>query len=167
MRFAFMLVAALAAVMLPSGAASAQDRDLARRTELAGQYLRLSMGDDLRPVIEAVVEEELALSGDTTPEQRAWYRDNVPVFFEDFMAELIEQVAPRYAASLTEDELSAGIAFYSSPLGRSLARKQMALQVDLEEELYAAMETMAVNMQAKYCAAFTCPETIQIVPSRK
>ncbi|HEV7228914.1 DUF2059 domain-containing protein [Brevundimonas sp.] len=155
MRIVLILFAVVVA-LLSAQPVSAQDRDLADRTALAERYIRLSMGDDLRPMIEGVIEEQLAADDGMTPEQRAWYRANVPVFFDAFMNRLIDLLAPRYAASMTDEELNAGIAFYSSPLGRSLARKQVALQVDMDEHFYEAAETMSAEIEAKYCAAFAC-----------
>lgn len=166
MRNVLILLAALAAV-LSSGTASAQDRDLARRTEQAERYLRLTTGDDLRPLIEAMIEEQLAADANMTSEQRAWYRANMPVFFDAFMESLIDLMAPRYAASMTEEELAAGIEFYSSPLGRSLASKEVALQIDVDEELYAAGEAMMLEITAKYCARFDCEDLPTIVASGK
>jgi hypothetical protein len=68
---------------------------------------------------------------------------------------------------MTDEELNAGIEFYSSPLGRSLARKEVALQIDMNDELYAAADAMAADMETKYCAAFDCPDLSVIVPSGK
>ena len=157
MRLLTILAAAFAVILVLSEPVAAQDRGLERRTEMAERYIRLTFGDDLRPIVASLVEQELAAQPDLTAEQREWYRNNMPVFFEDFMDQLISDLAPRYAAELTEDELDAGIAFYSSPLGRSLARKETGLQVSLEEDAYAAAEAMGVSMMTKYCAAFDCP----------
>jgi hypothetical protein len=167
MRLIVVLALALTAFLASPEIASAQDRDLLRRTELAERYIRLSFGDDLRPMIEAVIEEQLAADGSMTPEERTWYRNNMPIFFDQFMTELIDLMAPRYAAIMTDEELNAGIDFFGSPLGRSLARKEVSLQVGMEEEVYAAAEAMVVDMETKYCAAFTCPDLIQVVPSGK
>jgi hypothetical protein len=166
MRIVRILLVAVFA-LLSAGTASAQDRGLAERTVLAERYIRLSMGDDLRPMVESVIEEQLAASGDLTPEQRSWFRANVPVFFDAFMNRLIDLLAPRYAASMTEEELAAGIAFYSSPLGRSLARKQVALQIGMEEDVYEAAESMSAEIDAKYCAAFDCEGTPFVASSGK
>jgi len=163
MRIVLILLAAVAA-LLSAEPASAQARGVADRTALAERYIRLSMGDDLRPMIESVIEQQLAADDGMTPEQRAWYRDNVPVFFDTFMNRLIDLLAPRYAANMTDEELNAGIAFFSSTMGRSLARKQVELQVDMEEHLYEAAEIMTEEIEAKYCAAFAC-DTLPIVSS--
>ena len=167
MRIILILAATLTALIASAEPASAQDRELLRRTELAERYVRLSFGDDLRPMIEAIIEEQLAGDMSMTTEQRAWYRNNVPVFFDGFMDTLIDLIVPRYVASMTDEELNAGIEFYSSPLGRSLARKEVALQIDMNDELYAAADAMAADMETKYCAAFDCPDLSAIVPSGK
>ncbi|HEV2080888.1 MAG TPA: DUF2059 domain-containing protein [Brevundimonas sp.] len=164
MRFLTMLAAVLAATLILSGPAAAQDRGLERRTELAERYIRLSLGDDLRPMIESVIEQQLASDGGLTPEQRGWYRSNMPVFFDTFMDRLIDVMAPRYAASMTDDELNAGIAFYSSPLGRSLARKQIMLQAEMDADLMQAAEAMGVEIETKYCAAFGCEDLGDLEP---
>lgn len=155
-------------MVAPAAQAQAQaDPGLERRTELADRYMRLTLGDDMRPLIESLIEEELAAQPHLSPEERAWYRQNMPVFFEAFMNALIADMAPHYAASMTEEELAAAIEFYSSPVGRSIARKELMLQVDFETEMYAAAEAMAVDIQTKYCAAFDCDEFSMVLPSAK
>jgi len=166
MRMVLILFVAVAA-FLSVGTASAQDQGLAERTVLAERYIRLSIGDDLRPMITGWVEAELAATDDMTPEQRDWYRANMPVLFDAFMNRLIDLLAPRYAASMTDEELNAGISFFSSPLGRSLARKEAALQMQMEEEVYKAAGAMMAEIDTKYCAAFECPDLPAIVPSGK
>ena len=151
----------------PVMAQAQADPGFERRTELADRYMRLTLGEDMRPLIESLIEEELAAQPHLSPEERAWYRQNMPVFFEAFMNALIADMAPRYAASMTEEELAAAIEFYSSPVGRSIARKELMLQVDFETEMYAAAEVMAVDIQTKYCAAFDCDEFLIVVPSTK
>ncbi len=167
MRILTALALCLGLVMAAPAAQAQADPGLERRTELADRYMRLTLGDDMRPLIESLIEEELANLPDLSPQERAWYRQNVPVFFEAFMNALIADMAPRYAASMTEEELAAAIEFYSSPLGRSVARKELMLQVDFETEMYAAAEAMAVDIQTKYCAAFDCDTLTMVLPSVK
>lgn len=164
------ILAALAlclGLFMAAPAMAQDDPGLARRTEMAERYLRLTMGDDLRPLIEGLIDNELATRPDLTAEQRDWYRDNGPIFYGTFMDALIADMTPRYAAAMTEEELAAAIEFYSSPVGRSLVRKELTLQLDFETELYAAADALAMEIEAKYCAAFGCDTSIMILPSTK
>jgi hypothetical protein len=143
------------------------DPGLERRTEMAERYLHLTVGDDMRPLIDSLIDQELAGRPDLTAEQREWYRDNGPIFFATFMDALIADLAPRYASTMTEAELAAAIEFYSSPLGQSLVRKELTLQLGFEAEMYAAAEALAADIEAKYCAAFDCDTLTMALPSVK
>jgi hypothetical protein len=163
-----MIVAAAALLSLAvPHAASAQDEGLVRRTALAERYLRLSYGEDLRPLVAGLVEEQLAADVEMSPEERDWFRANLPVFFDRFMDSLVRDMAPRYAAVMTDEELNAAIAFFSSPVGRSLARKETALTIDMDDEIYEAAAAMVIDMDVKYCATFACSELPTVVPSGK
>jgi len=167
MRILAALALCLGLFMAAPAAQAQDDPGLERRTAMAERYIRLTLGDDMRPLIESLIEEELAAQPHLSPEERSWHRENIPVFFEAFMDVLITDMAPRYAVSMTEEELAAAIEFYSSPVGRSIARKELMLQVDFETEMYTAAEAMAVDIQTKYCAAFECDDLLQVVPSTK
>ncbi|MFW2342632.1 DUF2059 domain-containing protein [Brevundimonas sp.] len=162
-----MALAVCLGLFMAAPALAQDEAGLVRRTEMAERYMRLSIGDDLRPIVESMVEETLAIQPDLTPEQRAWFQTNIPVFYDDFMESLIADIAPRYAAVLTEEELAAGIAFYGSPIGRSLARKQTMLQMDIETDIYGAIMAMQAEIDTKYCATFDCEGLTMVLPSTK
>lgn len=160
-------VALCLGLFMAAPAMAQDDAGLERRTVMAERYMRLTLGDDLRPFVESMVEQQLATEPDLSPEERAWYRANMPVFFDDFMESLITDIAPRYAAVMTEEELAAAIEFFGSPLGRSLARKQALLQIDIEEDVFGAALVMQAEIEVKYCAAFDCDNLMLVLPSAK
>ena len=145
----------------------AQENDAARRLQLAEQYVELSLGDNVAKMVGQVIEEELAASPDMSDRERAWMRANMPPMILEAIDRMASDMAPVYAETFTLEELEALVAFYSTPLGQSVAVKEFELGTRIDELLGGAMIQFFETFQAKYCAEFDCEPLIGVVPSAK
>jgi len=153
--------------LLVAAPAVAQDNDAARRLQLAEQYVELSLGDNVAKLVGQVVEEELAASPDMSDRERAWMRANMPPMILEAIDRMATDMAPIYAETFTIEELEALVAFYSTPLGQSVAIKEFELGARVEELLGGAMIQFFETFEAKYCAEFDCELPTMVLPSAK
>lgn len=138
--------------------ATVQDGDAAHRLALAEQYLELTQGPNLRKTVEGYFEEAFAKS-DAPVEQRAWLTENIAAVFEVAMdatfADLTDDVAEIYTA----EELEAMIAFFDTPMGRSITVKSFDFGVRLQAVMMPHLATAFAQLGEKYCARFECEAT--------
>ena len=165
MRILFVLAMCLG--LMVAVPAVAQDAGAARRMELAEQYIELSLGDNVSKLVTQVIEEELAASPDMSDRERTWMRTNMPPMILEAINQMAQDMAPIYAETFTIEELEALVAFYSTPLGQSVAIKEFELGSRIEELLGSAMIRFFQNFEAKYCAEFECEPLMAVVPSAK
>ena len=60
------------------------------------------------------------------------------------------------ADSFTVQELEAAIAFYDSPIGRSVVRNQVDLNAELQEVMMRLLIPRVTDLMEKYCLRFDC-----------
>ena len=145
-------------------AAWAQDGDRARRLELATRFVELSMGDELPRMIDQLIEEELAAAPDMPQAERDWMRRNMPALTLTMIDDIADQLGPIYAEAFTVPELEALVAFYETPMGRSIATKQFEIGARSQEVLAGALGRFFERLVTKYCQEFQC-EDVPIAPS--
>ena len=134
------------------------DEDAARRLELAEQYVQLSQGDSLAEMAQTFIDEMMAADTQSPAEHREWFRVNVPREMVSLMTGIIEGLVPIYAERLTVEELTALIAFYETPLGQSIARKEVQIGMDQGMAVEAAVMQFQVELLRKFCTEFDCSE---------
>lgn len=147
-----------AALLLSAAPAVAQDAGLARRHALAERYVELVQTDSLGKIVSGVMEEALASEGDMPDDMRAFMREQLPIYLLRMVEQMMTDMTPIYARTYTEEELRALIAFYDTPLGQSIARKDIELGVETNEIMERALLQMMTEFQTKFCAAFECPD---------
>lgn len=154
MRALFLLITGLWLVCAAPAAAQ-DDPGAGRRLELAERYLELTSGTNLDKLLTRQIEEAYA-KAEMPEDQRAWLTDNMSaalaIAIDATMADLRDDVAELF----TEAELEAGIAFYETPLGRSIADKTQELSMQTQEAMMPHLMTAMTNLGEKYCARFTC-----------
>ena len=148
-------------------AATAQDPDRARRLSLAEEYVRLSAGEEVEKLVDQMIESQLAASPDMGEAERAWMRRNMPTLTLDFIDDLSGDLAVVYADVFTTAELEALVAFFSTPMGRSIATKQFEVGTRSGEIMSASLIRFLQNMEAKFCAEFECDGPSMGVSSTK
>ncbi|MBX9575383.1 MAG: DUF2059 domain-containing protein [Caulobacteraceae bacterium] len=149
---------------LGATAAWAQDGDRARRLELATRFVDLSMGEELPKLVDQIIEEELAANPDMPQEERDWMRRNMPALTMTMIEDIGSQLGPVYADAFTVPELEALVAFYETPLGRSIATKQFEIGARSQEILAGALGRFFERLVTKYCQEFDCEE-VPVAPS--
>ncbi|WP_312146857.1 DUF2059 domain-containing protein [Brevundimonas sp.] len=73
--------------------------------------------------------------------------------------------ATAYAELFTEAELTAMIAFYETPLGQNVARKQLEVSVELEPAMLKFQEDFMTEIMTKFCGQFDCEDEVAKEPS--
>lgn len=157
-----LMVLALGLSLFAAAPATAQDTardgDAAHRLALAEQYLELTQGANLRKTVEAYFEEAFAKL-DAPAEERAWLTENMAAVFETAMdatfADLTDDVAEIYTA----EELEAMIAFFDTPMGRSITVKSFDFGVRLQAVMMPHLAAAFAQLGEKYCARFECGAT--------
>lgn len=128
------------------------------RRELAERYLELAQGDSLADLAQAYIDQLLAADTQSPAEHREWFRVNLPREMTNLMATLIDGMVPAYADRFTVEELTALVAFHETPLGRSIAQKQVEVGMDQGLAMEAAVLRFEADLMRKFCTAFDCSE---------
>ncbi len=155
-----MRIIAIVAVLLAvwTGPVLAQTPpDAARQNhlDLAERYLVLTQGGDLLKQIRRQIENNY--DGADLPEaQRIWLVDTMADMFAEVMAMSIAELRDDVADSFTIEELETAIAFYDSPIGRSVVRKQVDLNARLQEVMLRLLLPRITDLMEKYCLRFDC-----------
>lgn len=128
----------------------------ARRLALAEQYLEATQGENLRKSISTYFEEAFA-KADLPDEQRDWLTQNMVVAFDRAMQATIADLTDDVAELYSEDELEAMIAFYGTPMGRSITEKSFEFGVRMETAMTPHLTELFTQLAEKFCVRFDCP----------
>ena len=147
----------LAAVWLGLAApAAAQDSaGQARRLELAERYLDVTQGENLRKSIGSYFEETFA-EAEMPADQRDWLARNMSVAFDKAMQATFADMTDDVAELFTEQELEAMIAFFDTPMGRSITEKSFEFGIRLETAMEPHLTEAFTQLGEKFCARFEC-----------
>lgn len=155
MRIIAILAVVLAVCAGPVLAQTAPDAARRNHLDLAAQYLELTQGGDLVKQMRRQIEDGYG-DAELPPEQRAWLVDSMTDMFADVMAQTIVELRDDVADSFTVQELEAAIAFYDSPIGRSVVRNQVDLNAELQEMMMRLLIPRVTDLMEKYCLRFDC-----------
>jgi uncharacterized protein len=155
MRIIAIVFSVLAMWAGPALAQTAPDAARQSRLALSERYLELTQGGDL---IKEIREQLEADYGETElPEaQRVWFVERMTVVLEEVVAATLVELRDDVADSFTSEELETAIAFYDSPVGRSVVRKQMALNAELQQIMMRLLMPRVTELMEKYCLRFDC-----------
>ena len=123
--------------------------------ELAERYLELTQGGDLVKQMRGQMEQNYGASG-MPAEQRDWMVDSMADLLAEVMTLAIEELRDDVADSFTVDELETAIAFYDSPMGRSIVRKQVDMNMELQQVMMPLLMPRMASMMEKFCLRFDC-----------
>jgi hypothetical protein len=158
MRILAIIAAVLAVSAAPVMAQETPDApDPARAAQLAraDRYLALSQGSGLSKIVRQQIEEGYG-EGSIPDDQRAWLTDNMAAVYEDVMELVIAEVRDDVADQFTAAELDALIAFYETPLGRSIINKEAELSMDIQQAMMPHLMTRMASVGEKFCLRFDC-----------
>jgi uncharacterized protein len=155
MRIITILAAMLAMCAGPVWAQTAPDAARQNHLDLAEQYLELTQGGDLVKQMRRQIEDGYG-DAELPPQQRAWLVESMTDMFADVMAQTIVELRDDVADSFTVEELESAIAFYDSPIGRSVVRNQVDLNTELQEVMMLLLIPRVTDLMEKYCLRFDC-----------
>lgn len=158
MRLIAFLAVMLAVCTGPVAAQTAPSAERQRHLDLAEQYLELTQGGDVIKQIRRQIEDSYDQT-DLPEAQRAWLADSMAEMFADVVEMTIEEMQDDVADSLTVQELETAIAFYDSPTGRMVVRKQVELNVELQAVLTRLLIPRVTELMEKYCLRYDCTAT--------
>jgi hypothetical protein len=141
--------------LLPVATEEAPDAARLAHLELAERYLELTQGGDLVKQMRGQIEEGYDSSG-MPAEQRNWMAQNMGDMFAEVMEMTIEALRDDVADSFTVHELETAIAFYESPTGRSVVRKQVDMNRELQEVMGPLLLPRLTSLMEKFCVRFDC-----------
>jgi hypothetical protein len=159
------LAAVLAAASLPAAPVAAQSAEQGPATpspvrmELARQYLNLLMTDQF----EGVVRQMLGTEFENDSEMQALPEADRRMILEltaelttDMVPQMITEMVPVYAATFTEEELTALVGFYGTPLGRSIADKSIEVMPEADRAVMSVVPRMLEKMATRMCQHYGC-----------
>lgn len=157
--------AALLGATVPATAVQAAEAPQAstapspRRVELARRYLDLLMTDQFEGMVHQMITAEFANDADVQSmpaEDRRFIIDLTAELTNDMVPQMIAEMAPVYAAVFTEEELVALVAFYDTPMGRSIAAKNIQVMPEAERAVMSVVPQMLEKMAARLCQHYGC-----------
>ena len=140
---------------------SAEQGSADRRTELANRLLRaMDLDKAVSVTIQAMPEilaDEMSGLPDAERQEAMAALDEVmaevlPGFLDRFLTELV----PVYAATFTEAEMEHMLAFYDTPMGRTILEKSYGLGVQTELAMQAALPQTMREMAIGLCSRLKC-----------
>jgi len=155
MRFLVLFAALVAFSAGPVLAQNAPDAARQHQLELAGRYLQLTQGADTMKLVRERLEDGFG-EGDMPADQRAWLTDQMISMFEEEFQAAIAEVRDDVADSFTPAELEAAVAFYDTPMGRSIARKDLEMSAAMQEAMLPNLTARMMSMSEKFCQRFDC-----------
>lgn len=165
---ALLACAAPAAAAVVASPAVTQDAEQAAKEALVRRYFEVSQFEKM---MNTMMESMMApMMSDTRIPQ-----DKVPVFREAVLAafgnvlpQMIDAYVEQYATAFTLDELQQLVAFYESPVGRSVMAKTLTLSRDAGQMMERFTPIMEAEMRRELCARVECPAAPPvIVPNRR
>lgn len=152
-----MIATALGCALLLASPAVAQSQPTPRQLELSRRYVNLLQGDQLEQFIRSMLATDPTLDdGDLPPAEREFILDLTAELVADLMPAMMEEMVPVYAAAFTEEELEALVAFYDSPLGRSILAKTMDAMPEVNAAMAKMLPLLLEKMAVRMCARYGC-----------
>jgi hypothetical protein len=166
MRFLIVCLAtAIAVAPLPATPAAARPAEqttappTARMTALAREYLNLTMTDQFEGVVRQMLGTEFENDSEmqALPEEdRRMILNLTAELTADMVPQMITQMVPVYASTFTEEELTALVAFYETPLGRSIADKSIQVMPEADRAVMSVVPQLLEKMATRMCQHYGC-----------
>lgn len=169
---AFLGAAAPAAAQTAAPASTvAQADDLPARQALVRRYFEAIQFEKLmNSTMEAMAAPMMA---DTSipADKRPLFREAFLEAFGNVMPQMVDANIGMYAEAFTRDELEQLVAFYESPVGRSVMAKTLVLSRQSGEVLQRFQPILQEEMMRQLCARIDCPAAppppVVVAPSRR
>lgn len=139
-----------------SGTAAAVVDGREQRLALADRYLVITMSPDMFSAMNEEIRRSFEESEDLAATEREWLVANFTPMMSDVLTKTIADMRQPVADLFTAEELEALIAFNSTPLGASIARKNVRFGTDLQTAMAPHMMAAVTSLMEKYCTRFDC-----------
>lgn len=125
--------------------------------DLAGRYLELTQGGEVFKQLRAQLDE--AYGGMDLPEaQRTWLAGQIADAMEESVEAALVELRDDVADAFTVAELEGAIAFYGSPTGRAIVRKQSELNFEMQRVMAPLLIERLAGLMEKFCQRFDCED---------
>lgn len=164
-----LLIILLAGLTLASGAeaqtkpqqpaAAVAGQPSARQLELTRRYVDLMMSDQFETMIRQMIAIEASMDPDAQemPDaDRRFLTELASELVTDMIPQMLDEMVPVYARTFSEAELEALIAFYDTPVGRSIVLKEAEISLVIQEAIMPHMMTRMSAVGEKFCQRFDC-----------
>lgn len=157
MRLIAIIAAVLVASTAPAFAQTAPDAERQAQLDRADRYLELAQGSGMNKIVRQQLEDFYG-DGSMPADQRDWLTENMTDIYEDVLELAVADVRDDVADSFTAPELDALIAFYDTPLGRSIITKEAEINMALQQAMMPHLMTRMATVGEKFCQRFDCSE---------
>ncbi|MDQ8028208.1 MAG: DUF2059 domain-containing protein [Brevundimonas sp.] len=136
-----------------------------RQLELSRRYLDLMMTDQFEDVIHQMLGDQMATDPsmqDVPDEDRRFIISLTAELTTDMVPLMIDEMVPVFAGVFTEEELTALVTFYETPMGRVIAEKSVQVMPEANRAVMAVVPQMLEKMVTRMCQHYGCtPEEMQ------
>lgn len=123
--------------------------------ELAGRYLELTQGGEVFKQLRAQLDETYGQM-DLPEEQRVWMASQLADAVQEAVEVALVELRDDVADAFTVAELEGAIAFYGSPTGRAVVRKQSELNFEMQQVMAPLLLERLGGLMEKFCQRFDC-----------
>ena len=130
-----------------------------RQLELSRRYLDLMFTDQFESVIHQMLGEQMASDQamqNVPDEDRQFVIGLTSELVTDMVPLMVSEMVPVYAAQFTEDELQALVDFFGSPMGQTIARKNVEVMPEANRAVMAVVPQMLEKMATRMCQHYGC-----------
>ncbi|HEY1224813.1 MAG TPA: DUF2059 domain-containing protein [Brevundimonas sp.] len=146
-----------AACALLAAPALAQSEPSARQIELSRRYVQLAQGDQIESALRQMMATDPSNDlSDLPAEDREFLLDLTSEILADLMPKMMEAMVPAYAATFTEAELEALVAFYDTEMGRSIIDKTFQVLPEINTAVEVIIPELFQKMASRMCARYGC-----------
>lgn len=137
-----------------------QDSVTSEKQALAARVVRLTTADMEKQILDymgSMFSQMDAEGADRTV--AVWFEKNAGPVMLPHIRTFMGEVEQMYARLLTVEELQAMITFYETPMGRSIARKQTQLGIDMSGPIEAMTVNYAQDLMTRFCNDHDCSDS--------
>lgn len=133
----------------------------ARALDLSRRYFKaMRMDESMSNILDSL---DPLMTSDDGAEDSEVMRQSTREALDAAMPAYIERMVPVFAASYTEEELEALVAFYESPLGQSVVAKSRGMGGASSEAMKDLLPTILDDAEKRYCARMECEAPTDVV----
>jgi hypothetical protein len=133
----------------------------AEAVALARRYFAASQMDEkvrlfLNGVSPSLVAQMIRKNPQLTEPQRAKLKEAALEAEQDTARKMVERLAPAFAETFTEAELTQIVAFYEGPAGRALIGKTPVFAAQMDAAFRTLAPEMLADINGRFCAKVAC-----------